>query len=352
MGRWPVKHFMKNAVVTGITGQDAAYLSELLLSKGYLVFGTYRSSGVQDFWRIEELGIKNHANLRLLEFESTDLTACLKLLEVTGASEIYNLAGQSSAVTSLADPVGTAQTNGMGVLYLLEAIRLSDRSIRFFQAGSSELFGQATQVPQVESTPFHPTSPYGVSKLFAHWATVNYREAFGVFGTSGIFFNHESPLRGAEFVTRKITNSFARIKLGKQDSVELGNMNSKRDWGYAKDYVLGIWMALQADESDTFVFGTNRMHTVRDFVTMAGDAAGFDLTWQGLAENEIGIDRKSGRTLVRVNPKFYRPLEIHHRVGNPERAFRKLGWQPVTSLDQLCKLMVEADILRNERSPT
>jgi GDPmannose 4,6-dehydratase len=339
---------MKNAVVTGITGQDAAYLAQLLLDKGYLVFGTYRSSGGRDFWRIEELGIRNHANLRLLEFEAVDLRTCQRLLELTRANEIYNLAGQSSAVTSLAEPVGTAQANGMGVLYLLEAIRLFGRSTRFFQAGSSELFGQAQQVPQVESTPFCPTNPYGVSKLFAHWATVNYREAFGIFAASGILFNHESPLRGTEFVTRKITNSFARIKLGKQDSMELGNMNAKRDWGYAKDFTLGMWTAVQADESDTFVFATNQMHTVRDFVTLAGNAAGFDLAWEGIAENEIGIDRKSGRTLVRVNTNLYRPLEIHQRIGNPEKAFRQLNWRPTTSLAQLCQIMVEADILRNE----
>jgi GDPmannose 4,6-dehydratase len=340
---------MKNAVVTGITGQDGAYLSELLLSKGYTVFGTYRSSGTQDFWRIEELGIKNHPNLRLLAFEATDLQACQDLMEVTRANEVYNLAGQSSAVTSLAAPIRTAQANGMGALYLLEAIRLLSPSARFFQAGSSELFGQAHQIPQVESTPFYPTSPYGVSKLFAHWATVNYREAFGIFGTSGIMFNHESPFRGSEFVTRKITNSFARIRLGKQDLMELGNMDAMRDWGYAKDYVAGMWTALQAKESDTFIFATNRMHTVRDFIMLAGNAAGFNLAWKGVAENEIGIDVKSGRTLVRVNPNFYRPLEIHQRIGNPEKAFRKLGWQPTTTLAQLCEMMVEADILRNER---
>lgn len=340
---------MKNAVVTGVTGQDGGYLCELLLGKGYKVFGTYRPLGVRDFWRIEELGVKDHENLRLIPFEATDLRACQDLLEVTTPSEVYNLAGQSSAVTSLAEPVGTAQANGMAALYLLEAIRLLRPSARFLQASSSELFGQAQQVPQVESTPFYPTSPYGVAKLFAHWATVNYREAFGIFGTCGILFNHESPLRGPEFVTRKITNSFARIKLGKQDSVELGNMDAKRDWGYAKDYVFGMWTALQAEESDTFIFATNRMHTVRDFVTMAGSAAGFNLAWKDVAENEVGIDLKSGRTLVRVNPSFYRPLEIHERIGNPEKALRKLGWQPTTNLAQLCEIMVEADIRRNER---
>jgi GDPmannose 4,6-dehydratase len=294
---------MKNAVVTRITGQDGAYLSELLLSKGYLVFGTYRPSSSQNYWRVKELGIKNHANLRLLEFEDTDLAACQTLLVVTNACEVYNLAGQSSAVASLAEPVSAA-------------IRQSGRATRFFQAGSSELFGHAQQVPQVESTPLYPTSPYGVAKLFAHWATVNYREVFKVFGTCGIFFNHESPLRGPEFVTRKITDSFAKLRLGKLDSIELGNVDARRDWGYAKDYVSGMWAALQADESDAFVFATNQMHTVRDFVTIAGSAAGFDIEWNGVAKDEIGIDRKSGRTVVRVNPNLYRPLEIHQRIGS------------------------------------
>lgn len=339
---------MKKAVVTGITGQDAAYLSELLLGKGYLVFGTYRLSSARDFWRLQELGIAGHENLRLVEFEATDLTACKSMLETTDPDEVYNLGGQSSAVTSCAEPLETAEVNGMAVIYLLEAIRLLKPGIRFFQAGSSELFGQAEEIPQIESTPFSPTSPYAVAKLFAHWATVNYRELYGLFGASGIFFNHESPLRGMEFVTRKITNSFARIKLGKQDSIELGNMDSKRDWGYAKDYVVGMWSALQADESDTFVFGTNQAHTVREFVTLAGNAAGFDLEWKGSAENEVGFDRKSGLTLVRVNPKYYRPLEIVQRIGNPEKAIRKLGWRPTTTLEQLCRMMVDADIRRNE----
>jgi GDPmannose 4,6-dehydratase len=341
---------MKKAVVTGITGQDAAYLTELLLGKGYHVFGTHRLSSARDFWRLQELGIESHENLRLLEFEATDLTACKTMLEMTDPDEVYNLGGQSSAVASCIEPLETAEVNGMAVMYLLEAIRLLKPGIRFFQAGSSELFGQAEEIPQIESTPFSPTSPYAVAKLFAHWATVNYRQVYGLFGTSGIFFNHESPLRGIEFVTRKITNSFARIKLGKQDSIELGNMDSERDWGYAKDYVVGMWTALQADESDTFVLATNRAHTVREFVTLAANAAGFDLEWKGSAENEIGLDRKSGMTLVRVNPKYYRQLEIVQRIGNPEKAFHKLGWRPTTTLDQLCRMMVDADIRRNERA--
>lgn len=343
---------MKNAVVTGITGQDGAYLAELLLKNGYTVTGTYRRSGTRDFWRIDELGIRNHESLRLLEFEASNLHACRQFLENLGPTELYNLAGQSSAVISLDEPVDTAQTNGMATLYLLEAIRLSSPSTRFFQAGSSELFGQAQRVPQLESTPFYPTSPYGVSKLFAHWATVNYREAYGIFATSGILFNHESPLRGLQFVTRKITSSFARIRKGTQQWIEVGNLDAKRDWGYAKEFVFGMWSALQADESDTFIFATNQAHTVRDFVTLAGRAAGFDIEWVGTAESEIGVDAKSGRTLVRVNSTFYRPLEIYQRRGDPAKAFQTLGWKPTTTLAQLCELMVREDILRLERAVT
>jgi GDPmannose 4,6-dehydratase len=342
---------MKNAVITGITGQDAAYLAELLLGKGYSVYGTYRPSSDRNFWRLEALDIKRHANLHLVEFEATDLKACRRLLETVRAREVYNLAGQTSAVAAAVEPLETAQANGMQAVYLLEAIRKYSCDSRFFQAGSSELFGESKEVPQLESTAFSPTSPYGVAKLFAHWETVNYREAFGVFGTSGILFNHESPLRGLEFVTRKITSAFARIKLGSQEVLELGNLDAKRDWGYARDFVLGMWSALQADESDTFIFATNRIHTVRDFVSMAASASGFDLAWSGSQENECGVDCNSGSTLVRVNPRFYRPLEIHQRVGNPDKAFRKLGWRPTTNLAQLCELMVNADILRNLNGP-
>ena len=340
---------MTSAVITGITGQDGAYLAELLLSKGYTVYGTYRQNGSVNFWRIEELGIDKHPNLHLVEYDLTDANASMKLLQSTGASEVYNLAAQSSAVASLDQPTVAAHVTGIGVLNLLEAIRIVNPTIRFFQASSSELFGTATETPQLETTPFYPRSPYGVAKLFAHWLTVNYRESYGVFGCSGILFNHESPFRGYEFVTRKITDSIAKIRLGKQDVLELGNMDAKRDWGYAKEYVEAMWRMLQAEKSDTYVLATNRMETVRDFVSLAGKAADFDLVWEGVAENEIAIDRKSGKTVVRVNPNFYRPTEIHLRVGNPEKARRELGWEPMTTLAQLCQMMVEADIRRNQR---
>lgn len=340
---------MPSAVITGITGQDGSYLAELLLSKGYTVYGTYRQTSSVNFWRIEELGIDKHPNLHLVEYDLTDSIASNRLLESSNASEVYNLAAQSSAVASLDQPAIAAHVTGIGALNLLEAIRIVNPATRFFQASSSEMFGTATEAPQVESTPFYPRSPYGVAKLFAHWLTVNYRENYGVFGCSGILFNHESPLRGREFVTRKITDSMAKIRLGKQDVLELGNMDAKRDWGFAKEYVEAMWRMLQVEKSDTYVLATNRMETVRDFVSLAGKAAGFDLAWEGVAENEVAVDRKNGKTLVRVNPSFYRPAEIHLRIGNPEKARRELGWEPKTTLAQLCQIMVEADIRRNQR---
>jgi GDPmannose 4,6-dehydratase len=231
---------------------------------------------------------------------------------------------------------------------LLEAIRIVNPEIRFYQASTSEMFGKVQAIPQIESTPFYPRSPYGIAKLYAHWMTINYRESYGIFGASGILFNHESPLRGREFVTRKITDGLAKIKLGKLDTLELGNLDAKRDWGYAKEYVEGMWRMLQADKPDTYVLATNRTETVRDYVTMAAKAAWFELAWQGVAENEIGIDTKTNKTLVRGNSKFYRPAEVELLIGNPGKAKLELGWEPKTSLEQLCQMMVEADIRRNE----
>jgi GDPmannose 4,6-dehydratase len=231
----------------------------------------------------------------------------------------------------------------------LEAIRIVNPKIRFYQASTSEMFGKVQAIPQLESTPFYPRSPYGVAKLYAHWMTINYRESYDIFGCSGILFNHESPLRGREFVTRKITDSMAKIRLGKLDCLELGNMDAKRDWGFAKEYVEGMWRMLQADKPDTYVLATNRTETVRDFVSMAAKAAGFDLAFEGKNEAEIGVDRNTGKTIVRVNPKFYRPAEVELLIGNPEKAKRELGWEPKTTLEQLCQMMVEADLRRNEQ---
>jgi GDPmannose 4,6-dehydratase len=337
------------AIITGITGQDGAYLAELLLNKGYKVYGTYRRTSSVNFWRIEELGIDRHPNLHLVEYDLTDLSASIRLLQSTGATEVYNLAAQSFVGVSFEQPITTAEITGVGPLNLLEAIRIVNLKVRFYQASTSEMFGKVQAIPQVESTPFYPRSPYGVAKLYAHWITVNYRESYGIFGSSGILFNHESPLRGREFVTRKITDTVAKIRLGMQEVLELGNMDAKRDWGYAKEYVDGMWRMLQADEPDTYVLATNRTETVRDFVTMAFKAADYQLEWRGAGEQEVAVDVSSGKTLVRVNPKFYRPAEVELLIGDPAKAKAKLGWAPETTLEQLCQMMVKADLRRNER---
>lgn len=337
----------KKALITGITGQDGAYLAELLLEKGYTVYGTYRRTSSVNFWRIEELGIANHAKLHLVEYDLTDLSASIRLLQNTGVTEVYNLAAQSFVGVSFEQPLTTTEITGIGALNLLEAIRIVNTKIRFYQASTSEMFGKVQAVPQIESTTFYPRSPYGVAKLYAHWMTINYRESYGIFGCSGILFNHESPLRGREFVTRKITDSVAKIKLGMLDCLELGNMDAKRDWGFAKEYVEGMWRMLQVDQPDTFVLATNRTETVRDFVTMAFKAADIQLKWQGEAENETAFCAKTKQVVVRVNPKFYRPAEVELLIGNPQKAKEVLGWEPKTTLEQLCQMMVEADLRRN-----
>lgn len=339
---------MKIAVVTGITGQDGAYLAELLLEKGYKVYGTYRRTSSVNFWRIEELGIAKHENLHLVEYDLTDLAASIRLLSETKATEIYNLAAQSFVGVSFDQPITTAEITGIGPLNLLEAIRIINPKIRFYQASTSEMFGKVQAIPQIESTPFYPRSPYGVAKLYAHWITVNYRESYDIFACSGILFNHESPLRGREFVTRKITDTVAKIKLGLTDILELGNLDAKRDWGFAKEYVEGMWRMLQADKPETYVLATNRTETVRDFVTMAFKAAGINILFSGKDESEVGKDAATGNVLVRINPKFYRPAEVELLIGNPEKAFADLGWKPETSLEKLCEMMVEADLRRNK----
>ncbi|MBR7953728.1 GDP-mannose 4,6-dehydratase [Burkholderia cenocepacia] len=337
----------KCAVVTGITGQDGAYLAELLLSKGYRVYGTYRRTSSVNFWRIEELGIQRNADLHLVEYDLTDLGSSIALLNMAQPDEVYNLAAQSFVGVSFDQPTTTAQITGIGALNLLEAIRLTDPKIRYYQASTSEMFGKVQAIPQVEDTPFYPRSPYGVAKLYAHWMTVNYRESYGIFGSSGILFNHESPLRGREFVTRKITDSVAKIKLGKLDVLELGNLDAKRDWGFAKEYVEGMWRMLQANEPDTFVLATNRTETVRDFVRMAFKGAGITVEFNGTDEQESAVDTATGKTVMRINSKFYRPAEVDLLIGDPTKAKNKLGWAPQTTLEQLCQMMVEADLRRN-----
>ena len=336
----------KTALITGVTGQDGAYLSQLLLDKGYVVYGAYRRTSSVNFWRLHELGLQTHPRLHLVEYDLTDQGATIALVQKVQPDEIYNLAAQSFVGVSFEQPATTAHITGIGALHLLEAVRLVNPKIRFYQASTSEMFGKVQAVPQSEETPFYPRSPYGVAKLYAHWMTVNYRESYDIFGSSGILFNHESPLRGREFVTRKITDAVARIHLGQQEVLELGNLDAKRDWGYAQEYVEGMWRILQAAQPDTFVLATGRTETVRDFVRMAFLAVGITLDFRGAGDAEVAVDSATGKTLVRINPRFYRPAEVELLIGDPSKARAQLGWQATTSLEALCQMMVEADLRR------
>jgi GDPmannose 4,6-dehydratase len=337
---------MKRAIVTGITGQDGAYLAKLLLSKGYQVYGAYRHNSTQTFWRINDLGIQNDPNLTLIGYDLTDFSSIVRMINTARPDEIYNLAAQSFVGLSFEQPLTTAEINAMGPLNLLEAIRMLDPKIRFYQASTSEMYGKVQSIPQNENTPFYPRSPYGIAKLMAHWMTRNYAESYNIFGCSGILFNHESPLRGKEFVTRKISDGVARIKHGLLDHIELGNMNAKRDWGHAQDYVEGMWLMLQQDAPDSYVLSTGRTETVRDFVKMAFVAADIDVYAQGEGEQETICEVGTGRVLVSVNPQFYRPAEVDLLIGDPSKAREKLGWESKTSLEELCRGMVEADLNR------
>ena len=338
---------IKKAIITGITGQDGAYLAQLLLEKGYEIYGTYRRTSSVNFWRIEELGIQEHKNLHLIEYDLTDQANSIRMVMEIQPDEIYNLAAQSFVGVSFEQPLATAHITGLGCVHLLEAIRIVNPKIKFYQASTSEMFGEVQEIPQKETTPFYPRSPYGVAKLYAHWMVINYRESYNIFASSGILFNHESPLRGKEFVTRKITDSVAKIKLGKLDCLELGNMDAKRDWGFAKDYVEGMYLMLQADKADTYLLATNRTESVRDFVTMAFKAVGIELEFSAKAEQEIAIDKATGKTVVKVNPKFYRPAEVELLIGNPQKAKEELGWEATCTLEELCDMMVKDDIKRN-----
>ena len=337
---------MKTAVITGITGQDGAYLSKFLLDRGYRVYGTYRRSSTPNFWRIKSLGLFEHPRPELRELDITDLGSALRLIQATEPDEIYSLAAQSFVHISFDQPVATANVTGLGPVCLLEAIRTINPRIRFFQASSAEMFGDVQAIPQVETTPFYPRSPYAAAKLYAHWMTINYREAYGIFAAAGILFNHESPLRGPEFVTRKVSIAVAHIQAGLQNVLELGNLNSKRDWGYAEEYVEGMWRILQAPEPDTFVLATNRSESVRDYTTMSFRAAGVELEWRGTGNQERGISTSSGETLVQIDPRYYRPSEVEFLLGNAEKARIKLGWEPKTSLETLSGMLVKADIAR------
>ena len=338
---------MKHVLITGITGQDGAYLAKYMLQKGIKVFGAYRRTSSVSFWRLEYLDILEHPNLTLLEFDLSDLSSVIRILELSEPVEVYNLAAQSFVGVSFDQPFLTATATGMGALNLLEAIRIVDRKIKFYQASTSEMFGKVQSVPQTEETPFYPRSPYGVAKLYAHWITINYRESYDIFASSGILFNHESPLRGIEFVTRKITDAVSRIHLGKLDCLELGNLDAKRDWGYAADYVEGMYKMLQVDQPDSFVLATNRTETVRNFVKLSFSAVGIDLVFSGQDVDEIAIDAASGKKVLSINPKFYRPSEVELLIGDASKAKKVLGWESKTTLEELCNLMVSEDMTRN-----
>lgn len=340
---------MKRALITGITGQDGAYLAQFLLDKGYRVYGAYRRVSSVNFWRIEELKIATHPHLELLELDLTDLSNAIRVIERVDPDEIYNLAAQSFVGVSFDQPVATALISGVGAINLLEAIRIVNPKIRFYQASTSEMFGKVQEIPQRETTPFYPRSPYAVAKLYAHWITINYKESYDIFGSCGILFNHESPLRGKEFVTRKITDGVAKIILGKEECLYLGNLDAKRDWGYAKEYVEGMYLMLQAKRADTYILATNKTYEVREFVRLAFEAAGIEIEFRGEGVNEVGIDKESKKVLVRVDPKFFRPAEVDILMGDYSKAKRELGWEPKCTLKELCKMMVEADIERNKR---
>lgn len=331
----------KTSLITGVTGQDGAYLAKLLIEKGYKVYGAHRRSASLNLWRLIELGIAD--DVELVPMELLEFTNIGRTIEKLKPDEIYNLGAQSFVAMSFEQPIYTCEVSALGVARLVEAIRYSNARTRFYQASTSEMFGKVREVPQTEETPFHPRSPYGVAKLMGHWITVNYRESFGIHASSGILFNHESPLRGLEFVTRKITSGLANVARGHQEVLELGNLNAQRDWGHAADYVEGMWLMLQQDQADDYVLCNGETHTVRAFVEVAGKAVGFDIEWRGKETEETGVDRSSGRTIVRINPAFYRPGEVDLLIGDNTKARERLGWKPRTSFEELVHMMARAD---------
>lgn len=335
---------MKTALVTGITGQDGAYLTKLLLNKGYKVVGAVRHTSCPSFWRTKELGVHDHPNFNVVDMDLTDMSSIMRVLNQFEIDEVYNLGAQSFVAQSFVQPITTAEINAMGPLNMLEAIRIVNKSIKFYQASTSEMFGKVQEVPQRETTPFYPRSPYGVAKLFSHWATINYRESYGMFACSGILFNHESPLRGEEFVTRKITKAVANIAKGKQTHVELGNINAKRDWGFAGDYVEGMWRMMQHKDADTYVLATGKTETVRNFLDLSFKAADIEIEFHGEGIKEVATNKKTGQVVFKVNPEFYRPAEVDLLIGDPSKAADVLGWSATTTLEELCTSMVQFDL--------
>ena len=341
---------MKRALITGITGMDGSHMADFLLEKGYKVFGMERRSSTPN--RRNTSHLESNENFEFVNGDLSDQNSIFRVLRETKPDEVYNLGSQSFVAESWNTPEQTGDVTGLGALRMLEAIREYGESVKFYQASTSEMFGKVKEIPQSEETPFHPRSPYGVAKVFAHWSTLNYQESYNLFASSGILFNHESPLRGKEFVTRKITDSVAKISLGLLDIIELGNLDAKRDWGYAKDYVEGMYQILQAEKPDVFVLATGRTETVRDFVEMAFKSVNIQLKWEGENENEVGINVESGSVLVKINPKFYRPAEVELLIGDPTKAKNILNWESKTTLEELCEMMVKSDIERNKNGST
>ncbi|MEK7286583.1 MAG: GDP-mannose 4,6-dehydratase [Nitrospirota bacterium] len=339
---------MKKALITGITGQDGSYLAKLLLEKGYEVYGAFRRTSDMQLSRLRYLGIED--KIKFIPMELLEFTNLIRAIEKVEPDEIYNLGAQSFVALSFEEPIFTADVTGMGVLRMLEVIRQVNPQIRFYQASSSEMFGKAQESHQTEKTPFYPRSPYGVAKLFAHWSTVNYRESYNLFACCGILFNHESPLRGIEFVTRKISDAVAKIKLNLQEKLVLGNLSAKRDWGYAPDYVEAMWRMLQQSEPSDFVVATGETHTVRAFAQAAFLRVGINIEFIGEGESEKGIDASTGKVLVEVSPEFFRPAEVDLLLGDASKAKQQLGWQSQTSFEALVSCMVDADYKRAERS--
>tara|TARA_Y100001970_G_scaffold124890_2_gene154642 strand:- start:1534 stop:2556 length:1023 start_codon:yes stop_codon:yes gene_type:complete len=331
----------KTALITGISGQDGAYLSKLLLNKGYKVIGGERRSASGTLWRLRKLNIEK--DIEITDFELSEFTNIYRTIDKYNPDEIYNLAAQSFVAASFEMPIMTSDVTGVGVSRLLESIRQINPNIKFYQASSSEMFGKVAESPQKETTPFYPRSPYGVAKLFGHWMTVNYREAYNMFACSGILFNHESPLRGEQFVTKKITMGLSKIKLGLQDYLELGNLDSKRDWGYAEDYVEAMFLMLQYKKPGDYVISTGQTYSVRDFINIACNKLNIDIEWEGKGINEIAINKKNGKKIIKINPKFYRPTEVDLLLGNSDKAKRILKWKPKTDFESLVDKMIEYD---------
>ena len=331
---------MKNALITGITGQDGSYLAELLLEKGYNVYGIMRRKSVVDYGNVDHIKDKIH----FIYADMTDVVSLMNAMKISNADEVYNLAAQSFVATSWEQPLATADIDAIGVTNMLEAIRNVKPEAHFYQASTSEMFGLVQEMPQTEKTPFYPRSPYGVAKLYGHWITKNYRESYNLFACSGILFNHESERRGKEFVTRKITYSVARIKQGVQDHIELGNLDSKRDWGHSKDYVRAMWLMLQQDQPDDYVIATNETRTVREFVETAFGHVGIKLNWEGTGIDEVGKDAETGNVLVKVNKDFFRPAEVDVLLGNPAKAETVLGWKREIPFSELVERMIKNDM--------